>query len=265
MLKDKITCLIFSCDKFSDLWEGNILLMNLNWSDRDFQTIIITDKETDKTIPGIDILAAGTNGEWSDRLAYALKYVTTEYVFFTLDDYFLIEPVDSVKMENLVDLMARDGYDYIRLFPRPKRATGTSLDGYKGLYYIDITCDYSVNLYSGFWRKAFLDYTVRKSLNVWKFEVSLHKYAMEYGARCIVSNNNDYVILDVVRKGRILRRANRYFKKHPGIYMGNRALQNRRSALKLWVKTITARNTPRFLLKILRRCYVKLGGSSFSE
>ena len=44
MLKDTITCLIFSCDKFSDLWDANLKLFRENWPERDFETFIVTDK-----------------------------------------------------------------------------------------------------------------------------------------------------------------------------------------------------------------------------
>ena len=50
MLKDTITCLIFSCDKFSDLWDANLKLFRENWPERDFETFIVTDKPTEYTL-----------------------------------------------------------------------------------------------------------------------------------------------------------------------------------------------------------------------
>lgn len=265
MLKDKVTCLIFSCDKFSDLWDGNIKLFNENWPDRDFETYIITDKPTERQIPGITILAAGISLEWSDRLKYALDYVKTDYVFVTLDDYFLIKKVDTKRIEEYVDLMAGGRYDYFRFYPRPKRATKNGLKEYKRVYNVDTSCNYSVNLYSGLWNRKFLEYTLRESKNAWMFEVSLSQMAVQYGAKCLCSYNDDYVILDVVRKGKVLHKANRYFKTHPGIYEGNRELQSWSYEAKLWVKTFVARYAPKSLVKPLRAIFVKAGGQSFSQ
>lgn len=265
MLKDKVTCLIFSCDKFSDLWDGNIKLFNENWPDRDFDTYIVTDKPTERQIPGIGIIAAGADVEWSDRLKYALQYVTTDYVFVTLDDYFLIDKVDSNKIEEYLSLMINDAYDYLRFYPRPKRATREELPNHEGIYNVDTSCDYSVNLYSCLWTKKFLEFTVREPKNAWMFEISLSKQAIAYKAKCLCSYNKDYVILDVVRKGKILHAANRYFKKHPGIYCGNRELQSLRYEAKLWIKTFFARYTPGFLVKPFRFIFVKSGGQSFSN
>ena len=265
MLRDKVTCLIFSCDKFSDLWDGNIKLFNENWPDHDFETYIITDKPTDRQIPGITILSAGTSLEWSDRLKYALDYVKTDFVFITLDDYFLIKKVDTKRIENYVSLMETGGYEYLRFYPRPKRATKEELNGYKRVYNVDTSCNYSVNLYSGLWKKKFLEYTLREPKNAWMFEVSLSQMAVQYGAKCLCSYNDDYVILDVVRKGKILHKANRYFKEHPGIYDGNRELQSLTYEVKLWVRTVVSENAPKFLLNPLRSIFVKLGGHSFTQ
>ena len=263
MLKDQLTCLIFSCDKFSDLWDGNIKLFNENWPNRDFETYIVTDKETDRQIPGIGIIAAGEHAEWSDRLKFALQFVKTDYVFVTLDDYFLIKPVDNKRMEANLELMVEGGYDYFRFYPHPKRATKNELPGYKGVHHVDTSCNYSVNLYSCYWKKAFLMYVVQKPMNAWMFEVSLSQKAVNYGAKCLCSNNDDYVILDVVRKGKILHSANRYFKKHTGVYSGNRELQSLKYEIKLWIKTVFARYTPNFLLNSFRKIYVMFGGQSF--
>lgn len=265
MLKDKVTCLIFSCDKFSDLWDGNIKLFDENWPDRDFDTYIVTDKPTDRKIPGVGIIAAGADMEWSDRLKYALHFVKTDYVFVTLDDYFLIKKVDNQRMEDYLSLLEDGGYDYLRFYPRPKRATRDELAGHKGIYNVDNSCNYSVNLYSCFWKKAFLEYAVQEPKNAWMFEISLSQQAVNYGAKCLCSYNDDYVILDVVRKGKILHKAHRYFKKHPGIYEGNRELQSWKYEAKLWVKTMLGRSTPTSLLPLFRKIYVFLGGQSISN
>lgn len=265
MLKGKLTCLIFSCDKFSDLWEGNIKLFNDNWSDRDFESFIVTDKPNDHQIPGIRIIAAGTDLEWSDRLKYALTFVETEFVFITLDDYFLIKKVDNAKMKDYLSLMIEGRYDYLRFYPRPKRATREEIPGHKGVFNVDTTCTYSVNLYSSFWSKKFLVYTVHEPKNAWLFEVSLSQQAVNYGAKCLCSYNEDYKILDVVRKGKILHNAQRFFKKHPGIYNGNREIQSWWYEAKLWVKTMIGRYSPSFLYAPLKKVYLLLGGVSYSS
>ncbi len=263
-MSKNMTMLILSCDKFSDLWDGNVKLLEQNWPDRDMETYIVTDASTDKEYRDIKIIAAGTDREWSERLAFALQSVKTDYVFITLDDYFLVEKVNNSSIVALTDMMDEESIDYVRLFKRPKRATREELPGYTGVKRVDITCNYSVNLYSGIWKKEFIEYCVKKPLNAWEFEVSLHKCAEEYGAKCVVSLRNEYNILDVVRKGKLLHKSARYFKRHPGIYGGNREVNSWGYEIRLFVKTFLSRHLPVFLLKVLRKVFSKFGFHFFS-
>lgn len=265
MLKDKISLLILSCEKFSDLWDGHIKLYNKNWPDRDFDTFIVTDNNTDKSFEGVTIIPAESQQEWTDRLVFALQSIKTDYVFITLDDYFLIEPVNNERMTKIVDLLIERQYDYIRFFKRPAAATREPISDLSGLYKVDNEIEYSVNLYSGIWKTEFLKYTLRNPLSAWKYEVSLKDFAVQYGAKCLVDLENDFVILDVVRKGKLLRDAKKYFDEHPGIYSGQRDIQSRGDACRLWFKTMGARYIPKGLTKIARSVYVFFGGKTFSN
>lgn len=264
-MSKNMTMLILSCDKFSDLWDGHIKLLEENWPDRDMKTYIVTDAPTGKSYPGIEIINAGTDVEWSDRLAFALKQVKTDYVFITLDDYFLVKKVDNQSILDLIQMMTDEGIDYIRLFPRPKKATMEELHGYKKIHRVDITRNYSVNLYSGLWKKAFLENTVRIPLNAWKFEVSLHKRAEEYRANCVVSLRNEFQILDVVRKGKLLHKSAAYFKKHPGIYEGKREINTWEYEIKLTIQQQVARHLPDWAHKKVKAFMVKRGHKYYSD
>ena len=119
-------------------------------------------------------------------------------------------------------------------------------------------------MYSGFWSKKFFEFCVRESRTAWMFEVTLHESAVEYGANCLVSYEENYKILDVVRKGKILHKAVRYFKKHPGIYEGDREIQSLLYEIKLWCKTFVQEHIPKCLFYTFRSLYVKFGGQSFT-
>lgn len=263
-MSKNITMLILSCDKFSDLWDGHIKLLEQNWHDRNMETYIVTDAPTDKAYENVKILSAETDFEWSERLAFALEYVKTDYVFITLDDYFLIEKVDNNSIIALTSMMEKENIDYVRLFKRPKRATRDELQGYDKINMLENGNDYSVNLYPGIWKKDFLRSCIKKPLNAWRFEVSLKKRAQEYGAKCVVSHRNEFKILDVVRKGKLLHYSARYFKKHPGIYNGSRGINSWNYEIMLFIKTCICRHLPLFLLVRFKKVFFKLGYHSFS-
>ena len=161
--------------------------------------------------------------------------------------------------------MEEQSYDYVRLFPRPKRSTREKIDGYQKIFRVDGSTPYSVNLYTSLWKKEFLLSAISKKLNAWEFEVSLPRAAVAYGAKCAVSKNKEFVILDVVRKGKILHTANSYFKRHPGIYNGNRELQSWSYEIKLWVKTMAGRHIHGKLRRLIKKILKKRGYKFFSD
>lgn len=256
--------LILSCDDYSDLWDGHIKLLEQNWPDRSIRACIVTNKPTSKKYNGIDIIVSPHDMEWSDRLAYALKHIQTDYVMITLDDYFLIKPVSNARISLLLEMMQEENLSYIRLFPRPKRATREEFTGYTRIYRIDTNENYSVNLYPGIWSKDFLQYAAISSQPPWQFEVSLPRRAREYGAQCVVSYNSDFVILDVVRKGKVLHKAARYFKRHD-VYHGNRPIQSYAYEIRLGIRTFGARHMPRPIVNAARNFMIRRGHHYYSQ
>ena len=250
MLKEKLTLMVHSCDKFSDLWDAHFSLLNKNWADRDVDTYLVTDLPTEKNFDGVTVFSAGEGKEFSERIQTVLPNIKTEYVLVTLDDYFDIYPILNEKIGRLIDIMEKEKLDYICIFDRPK--TTVKYKDYKDLYEVDLTKDYRVNLYPGIWRKNFMAKTIREPLNAWMYEVSLTPIARELGARCVQSKGGEFPILDVVRKGKLLRKSNRYLKKH-NLYHGDRPVRTVKEEFSLFVITWGNRLLPRFIVNAAKK------------
>lgn len=255
-----------SCDKFSDLWDGQVKQLEAYWPGHPPCAYIVTDKPSDRKFEKVQILAAGENLEWSERLAFALQHVETEYVFFTLDDYFLIDAVPEERIDRFIQLMDEKTYDYIRLFPRRKNQTEQAIPGYPGLRGLNPDSNYAINLYAGIWRKSFMQKAVQGApKNAWQFEVSLRRSGVKNHAKCAVCmDKKAFPFLDVVRKGKLLRKANRYFKKHD-VYQGSRAVNSFWYEFKLGVRTMGVRYAPQALVKAARAFMIKRGHHYFSQ
>lgn len=262
MLKDKLTLMIHSCDKFSDLWDSHVQLLNQNWDDRNIDTLLVTDKETKKSYNDIYVLSAGIGMELPDRTSIALQYIKTEYILVTLDDYFLTKKISTEKIEDLISIMDKEKLDYMRLFPIPN--SREKMRGYKSLYNIDLNGNYKINLYPGLWRKSFIEKTLKESLNAWQYEVSLTKTARDVGAKCAMSKGKEFEILDVVRKGQLLHKANRYLKKH-NLYNGSRTVISLRQEIKLDIMFYGKEILPNSLIKWIKRQMIKRGHHYYSD
>lgn len=263
-LQNNLTMIIHSCDKFSDLWDVHVQFLEKNWGDRNIPTYILTDKENKKEYQNVSILSAGDGKELSERTAFALDKIDTEFIFVTLDDYLLIKPVSNQEIENLLDIMEKEKLDYIRLFLRPKCKRKNRIKKYGKFYRIDTNERYSVNLYAGIWRKDFLLSTIREPKNAWRYEVSLPRCAREYNAKCAMSNNKEFVILDMVRKGKFLNKANKFLKKN-NAYHGDRGVNSRWYEFKLAIRTWGNRLAPKWLKNWARNFMIKRGHHYYSE
>lgn len=264
MLQKKTTMLILSCELFSDLWDAHVKQLETYWPDRGMDTYIVTDAEHPMDLERVKVMATGAGLEFSERLAIALNQISTEYVFITLDDYFLRKPVSNEQINGLLTMMDHEKLDYVRLFKHPEKAKGNRLKKYKNIFWIKTEQGYSVNLYSGIWRRDFMRKTIRDVRDPWRFEVSLSRIATELKARCAVSLNREFVILDVVRKGKILNKANRYLKKHD-LYHGPRPVQSRWYEFKLGVRTWGGRLMPACVVNWARNFMIKRGHHYFSQ
>lgn len=267
MRKQPFEIIISTCDKFSDLWEANALLLNQNWPERP-TTWLVTDAPTDRKLQGIEIIAAGEGLEMPDRLAVAMEKIQSEYIVFTLDDYFFTQPIDVAKLLRVLEYMEDKRVDYVQLYPQPRdflrRDGAKESKEYPGIYMLDIReGNYRVVLTPGIWRKDFMRKTLKGGMNAWQYEVSLTGIAREVGAVCATSNCGELPYLDVIRKGKLLRKANRYFRKNP-IYRSDREVMKLRDEWALNLRTWLKFWMPRGVLRAMKKMMIRLGHSFYS-
>ena len=265
--KSRMTLLINTCDKYSDLWTGHIKLLERNFPRGSFDCFLLTDEECDNKFGSVDVISAGKGTEMPERIKYALPLIGSEYILLTLDDYYLVEPVDPERIEALLDAMDSEKIDYIRLFKRPP--SKIKIEGHDSLFLIDPDSkkdsNYQVNLYPGIWRRSFLEKTVSNISDAWNYELSLTRTARECGAKCAMTYGKEFVILDVVRKGKLLHKANAYFKKHPGIYDGDRKVISRFTEFKIDFMTLLKLILNQKVINALKSVFRKFGMRFYSD
>lgn len=259
-MKTSASILISTCDKFSDLWEAHISFFRKNWSECDWKVYMVTDKPTERVFDGVEIIVAQPNMDFPLRIQYALDYIDTDHVLVTLDDYFLIGEIEPAKLDYLAKRAERERIDYLLLYDR-RKTDERKYEPVEKLFPIDLTQKYAVNLYPAIWSKEFLRRTVKGNQSPWQYEPSLTETAREVGAVCMFSHAGAFVILDVVRKGKVLHKAKAYLKKcHVDI--GDRPTIKRRTEIKLAVMDRISWYAPRPLFRAIKRA-AKLCGMTF--
>ena len=262
-VNERLSVLISSCDKFSDLWAENTRLYQKHWKENSCRTFLVTDSKRQWDSEQIELVPVDGEKSFPLRIRRALECVTTPYVLVTLDDYFLIDPVENRKIEYLLDRMQQERIQSLSLYNRRVTNEKKYLP-LEQLRAIDLHKKYAVTLYPAIWEVAFLKETIRADMSPWLYEVSLTKSAIEADAKCMESLSGVFNILDVVRKGKVLHKAKTYFKKH-GIDIGNRPTISYFTEMKLWVFDIVSWYAPRKLFRAGKKMARKMGFEFFSE
>ena len=262
-MTSQLTVLISSCDKFSDLWDVHVRQYRQYWEADSCDTLLVTDKPTERQLEGVEIVAAGENLDFPTRIRYALQYVKTPYVLLTLDDYFLIAPVKADNIRALMERTEREDIAYLSLYNR-RKTNPRRYEDIRVLRPIDLEQKYAVNLYPAIWSVDFLKKTVKDDISPWLYEVSLTGVARAEGAKCFFSHTGSFEILDVVRKGKVLHKARRYLDRH-GLDIGDRPTVSRMTELKLAVMDRISWYAPRGLFRLIKKIAKKCGVTFYSE
>lgn len=263
MDSNRVTLTIHTCEKFSDIWEVSLGLINKNWSDRNMRTMLVTDSKTDRQFKGIEVVSAGEGLDMPARTRKILSDIKTKYVFFTLDDYFLVDKINTEKISTLLDLMDKHNIDYLSFKNHHK--TDKLIDAEEDVYRLDLNSgeDYIVNLYPGIWRTSFLAKTLEQTKNIWDYEVSLTSYAIAENATCCVSKGNQFPIMDGIRKGKFLHKSYRYLKEN-NLYSGNRAVISYKTEVKLYIMDQAKILLPKKMSIIVKKILKRFGFKFFS-
>lgn len=258
-----VSLLISTCDKFSDLWDEHIAHLRKHWKGEMWKTYLVTDKQTNREYEGIEIIVAGEDKDFPMRIKYATERIDTDYILLTLDDYFLINDVYEEKLRCLVDRAHNEHIDYLKLYDR-RMTDPRKYESVNNLSKIDLSKKYAITLYPAIWNKDFLSNSVSSDMTAWKYEPSLTEYARNADANCMFSRAGLFDILDVVRKGKVLRKADKYFKAN-GIDIGDRPLIERRTEIKLAIMDYISWYTPRSIFKAGKRILKMFGKTFYSE
>ena len=262
-MESNLSVLISSCDKFSDLWDENINAYRKHWKDNRCETFLVTDRNSKWKKEGINLVIVEGQNNFPLRIKYALNQIKTQYVLVTLDDYFLIDDVSNDELSYLVKRMENEKIHYLSLYNR--RITKKSkYQPIERLNNIDLQKKYALNLYPAIWDVDFLKRTIKDNVSPWLYEVSLTKTALEENAKCKASLAGTFDILDVVRKGKVLHKAQKYFRKN-NIYIGNRPTISYFTETKLFILDVISWYTPRKLFIMIKNLGKKCGFTFYSE
>ena len=142
--------LVHSCDKRSWIWDHWQRFFDLSGWDAEVRWI-------------------KGNEQFSDQLKTALESITDEYVWYTLDDFFISEPIDWKHYEKLA---VKHKVDALRVQPNVRMdALPYRFEKFKdGLLKQLPHSEYTMSMQASIWRREYFLECLTPGLNPWQLE-----------------------------------------------------------------------------------------------
>lgn len=201
-----LTILVSSTDSYKDLWPNFFKCKEDFWKDCPFNTVLVNDIEK-PDIRGIEIINSGENATWSERMRNALSQISSDYICFILDDFYITNYVDSQEIINAINLMQRNEINYYKLFSL-SRFTSPLCQNSDFLHCIPSNYYYGISLTPSIWnREYFLEKIGQGNYNPWKFEADRLKEEKDDDGKImlgIFDNRNILHLTHMVVQGKYL-------------------------------------------------------------
>lgn len=177
-MKQKITILVNSCDKYEDAW---FPFFECLWHFAgDLPYPIILNTETKQFVSphyNVKVVNNPNKVSWSVRLLTVLDQINTEYVLFLLDDYFLQEPFDSERLSNVISYMDKNAkVGFVDIKPR-WASSKEEYEENKAKYsraqdefVVRQNKQFNITCAPGVWRTSVLKSLLRPHEDIWSFE-----------------------------------------------------------------------------------------------
>lgn len=206
-MKDKISILVSSCDKYADLWPLFSYFFNKNWPDCELNKYLISNSNS-SNIDGFEQLNIGADLGWSSNLIKSLKHIKTPYVLMLLDDVFIKSRVDNLLFNNICKEFIESEGNYLKFLTHPKSNKKSHSIYFnilpKGSLYR------STSVFA-LWNKETLVKLLKEDENAWEFELEGAKRSDQFDQFYVVRKNFFQYIHSVVR-GNFLHSAYKQIK-----------------------------------------------------
>jgi len=210
MNSKKTALLVLSCDRYSELWIPFFKTFEGNWPDCPYDKYFITNKQKFEAKSFVNINTI-TDKSWSDNLLLVIdQYMTKyEYLLLLLDDFFIVEKVNTDKLLDCVKIFQEQNGNYLTLInePQPNKNYNANF----GI--ITSSGPYRTTATFALWSKKMLRELLRPGENAWQFEIYGSRRSKVHNGFYAV--NNDYFIwVNAIIKGYWIPSVLKKLKKH---------------------------------------------------
>ena len=166
-MNNAASVLIYSCDKYSDVWKPFFTLFWRYW-DCPFPVYLATEtkKYEDLAVTTINKQA----DTWTERMKATVDEIPTKYVIGMCEDFFFRRKVKQAQIYDCMEIMERD--ERIANFNFEKDYDGASGAYYAGYGKKPNGNNYQKSCQPTLWRRSILSELLDVKLDPWQWELS---------------------------------------------------------------------------------------------
>ena len=168
--------LIFSCDKYSDVWGPFFTLFFRYWNCP--YDVYLAAESYQLHAPGVDIKMLNTEGAWTERMRRALVEIPTEYVICMCEDMFFRREVKQNVIE-ACEMFMNDNKK-IACFNFEKEYDWTLPSAYPSFGRKPSGHHYQKSCQPSLWRRTALIELMLANQSAWEWEMSSAPENFEY-------------------------------------------------------------------------------------
>lgn len=157
-----VTVVVASTDRYSDCWQAFFRLFGRFWSDCPYSVVLLTETKTfESDHVAIRCHHAGAQfagpQHWSDCLLSLVREISTPYILYLQEDYFLKGRVNQQVIAEFVRIMSKNRLAHVRLAECDQGRAAYQNSGYAPqIWSIEPHASYLVSLQAGLWSTAAL-------------------------------------------------------------------------------------------------------------
>lgn len=192
-MKQDVTFVICSCDKYEDAWHPFFELLHIYGGDL-HHPLVLNTETGHYSSPHFGIRVINTPGKatWSQRLRNVLNQIDTEFVFLLLEDFFLQSPFRHDCFDTVLQYMrAHPEVGVLHTTP-----TGKIPVLPEEMFFERSFPQNNITVTAVLWRRNYLLKLLRDHENIWEFEWYAGIRAKNYPEKVMQYNERFPVIFD---------------------------------------------------------------------
>lgn len=162
-----VAILIPSCDKYSDLWKPFFDIFWRRWPDCPYPVYLGSNSQTypDDRVKNLSI---GEDESWAVGVTRMLDEIPATHIILILEDFFLVDDVDTGEVERVVKIAMDNQVACLRL--RANEGPTHALAGHPGIGRFAVGEPYRVSAQAAVWDVSQMRKLLLPEFSAWDFE-----------------------------------------------------------------------------------------------